>query len=69
MVRGPYRGQPSVQLRELRVFCNRVVMRFMAYISDTRVKTMTDVGSVSVVHEFRDVIPEELVGVPLERQV
>ena len=41
----------------------------MVYISDTRVETTTDLGSVPVVWDFRDVFPEELARVPLERQV
>ena len=31
---------------------------FLAYISDTRVETMKDLGSVLVVQEFQDVFPE-----------
>ena len=42
---------------------------FLAYILDTRVETPTDVGSVLVVQNFWDVFPEELSGVPPERQV
>ena len=42
---------------------------FFAYILDTRVETTTDLDSVSVVQEFRDVFPEELPGVPPERQM
>lgn len=41
-------------------------MGFLEYISDTRVNTTTDVGSVSVVQEFRVVFPKGLPRVPLE---
>lgn len=41
----------------------------MAYVLDTRVKTVTNVGSIPVVRDFWDVFPKELSGVPPERQV
>ena len=44
-------------------------MGFLAYISDTRVETTTVMGSVPFIHDFRDFSPEELPGVPPERQV
>ena len=52
-----------------RRFLQQGCMGFLPYISDTRVNTMTDVGNVSIVQEFWDVFPEELPGVPPERQV
>ena len=42
---------------------------FLVYISDMRVETTKDVESVPVVQEFPDVFPDELPGVPPERQV
>lgn len=42
---------------------------FLAYISDTRIETTMDVGSIPVVRELWDVFPEELPGVPAERRV
>ena len=44
-------------------------MGFLAYVSDTRVEAVTDIDSVPVVRDFRDVFLEELPGVPPERQV
>ena len=44
-------------------------MGFLAYVSDIRMETVTDVGSVPVLQDFPDVFPEELPRVPPERQV
>ena len=42
---------------------------YLAYVVNTRVKVQTPVSEVLVVTEFADMFPEELPGVPLERQV
>ena len=44
-------------------------MGFLAYVSDTRVETVTDIDGVPVVRDFWYVFPEELPGVPPGRQV
>ena len=36
---------------------HQVCLGFLAYISDMRVDSMIDLGSVSVVRDFRDVFP------------
>ena len=41
----------------------------MAYVTDTRVETLIDFGSVPIVQDFWYVFPKEFPGVPLERQV
>ena len=45
-------------------------MGFLAYVMDTRVSTerLSSISDVPVVCEFSDVFPEELSGVPPERQ-
>ena len=42
---------------------------YLAYVVDTRVREKLSVSEVPVVREFADVFPEELPGVPPERQV
>ena len=42
---------------------------YLAYVVDTRVREQLSVSEVPVVREFADVFPEELPGVPPERQV
>ena len=42
---------------------------YLAYVVDMRVRDQPSVSEVRVVREFADVFPEELPGVPPERQV
>ncbi|KAI3751218.1 hypothetical protein L2E82_22266 [Cichorium intybus] len=42
---------------------------FLAYVTDTREERKKAVEDVPVVQEFPDVFPEDLPGIPLERQV
>ena len=42
---------------------------YVAYIMDTREAGKATVGDVQVVREYPNVFPEELPGIPLERQV
>ena len=46
-------------------------MRYLAYVTDTRVGTErpSSISNVPIVCEFQDVFPKELSGVPPERQV
>ena len=44
-------------------------MRCLDYVVDTRVRKKSLVTNVSVVREFADVLPADLLDVPPERQV
>lgn len=63
------RGPTLCSAARYRRFLQQVCTGFLAYVSDSRVKTIMDVGSVPMVQDFRDVFPEELPGMPPERQV
>ncbi|XP_023767220.1 uncharacterized protein LOC111915809 [Lactuca sativa] len=62
---GPTLYSPARAKRLLQQGCSG----FLAYVSDSRVETTIELSRVPIVHDFPDVFPEELPGVPLEREV
>ncbi|XP_023757688.2 uncharacterized protein LOC111906194 [Lactuca sativa] len=57
-VRTPSRVPTLCSGARARRFMQQGYAGFLAYISDTRVETTTDVGSVPFVREFQDIFPE-----------
>ncbi|CAH1418425.1 unnamed protein product [Lactuca virosa] len=81
VVRTPSGGELIIYGEGTRVgsgFCSAVRARqyiqhggvgYLAYVLDTRARDHISVSDVPVVREFADVFPEELPGIPPERQV
>ena len=65
----PQRGPVVCLAARVRRYLQQCCAGYVAYVMDTQEAGKETVGDVPVVREFTDVFPEELPGIPPERQV